>query len=374
MHFARTAVAAAVTALATAAHATTINIIDIGGVTGSPAELGFQVAAQYWGGLLTNNATINIEIGFGALAPNVIGSTGSRSMNYSVANWQSAIAATRSGSTIDQTAVLPPLVNGGITGLTVGVDGSGNNVVGVTAPLDGTQFASRVLWENTALVKALGGAVPSPGLADARVTFNSNFAFDFNPLDGITPGTMDFLGVAIHEMGHALGFVSGVDFFDFWGFPNGPGGGVLGYDLNDTSIFSALDMFRYGAPGVLDMRPGGSPYFSIDGGQTSLGAFSTGVYHGDGRQASHFKDAAGCTGQLGIMDPTFCFGQMGEVTGLDLAAFDAMGWNLSADALRYTTQSSAAIFASVVPEPATWALLGVAAAAGLRRRPRRAAQ
>ena len=193
------------------------------------------------------------------------------------------------------------------------------------------------------------------------MTFSSTFAFDFNPTDGITAGTFDFIGVAIHEMGHALGFVSGVDFFDVYGVtPTGLDVAALGYDLNDTSIFSALDMFRYSAPGELDFRTGGTPYFSIDGGATALfgNTFSTGRYNGDGNQASHWKDLGGCTGQLGIMDPNFCYGQMGEVSGLDLAAYDAMGWNLSVDALTYQGATSADIARAFgIPEPSTWALM-----------------
>jgi len=205
--------------------------------------------------------------------------------------------------------------------------------------------------------------------------------------------------VAIHEIGHALGFVSGVDFLDVYGKPNGPGGGLLGYDLNDTSIYSALDMFRYSndphdlAPGsgpVLDLSVGTGSYFSIDGGQTALfgNSFSTGSYNGDGHQASHWKDASGpnaCGPQLGIMDPTFCYGQMGDVTALDLAAFDAIGWNLSVDALanngsyHATTSTifgqhlsgSSAVFA---PEPGTWALMlgGFGAVGAILRRRRTA--
>lgn len=345
------------------AKAATINLIDQGGVTGSQAELGFNVAAAYWGSMFTNDATINLGVRFAPLDPNVIGSTGSRSVDFSVQGWENRINATKSGSLIDQSIVLPGLTGGGISGLTVGVDASGNNDNSVTALLDGSQRASQTLYMNSALVKAIGGALASPGALDGAVTFSSNFGFDFDPRDGITAGTFDFIGVAIHEIGHALGFVSGVDFFDYYGFPDGPGRGALGYDLNDTSIFSALDMFRYSAPGVLDMRVGGTPYFSIDGGATALfgNTFSTGSYNGDGRQASHWKDTAACAVGNGIMDPTFCFGQQGVVTGLDLAAFDAMGWNLKVDPLSTDyIRTSGDIFSgylATVPEPSTWAMM-----------------
>jgi len=356
----KTLMAAAVAAtLSTgAANAVVINLIDDGTVAGSASELGFQIAAEYWSELLVSDAVINLGISFAALSPGVIGSTGSTKSDFAIEDWHNTFNSTKSNSTIDQTIVLPSLSgpDNGISGLTAGVDATGNNDNTVTALLDGTQTASQTLYMNTSLIKGMLG-LDIPTLIDGNMSFSSDFSFDFDPTDGVDAGTFDFIGVAIHEMGHALGFVSGVDFFDIYG-TGGPGYGALGYDLNDTSIFSALDMFRYSAEDTLDFRTGGNSYFSIDGGKTALfgNTMSTGRYTGDGQQASHFKDLGGCSGQLGIMDPNFCFGQMGEVTGLDLASYDAMGWNLSQDALTYGSRTTAQIYAQV-PEPSTWAIL-----------------
>ncbi len=373
---------AAASLVAGSVDAATINLVDLGGVTGSQAEQGFRVAANYWGSLFTNNVTINLGVRFAPLDPGIIGSTGSKRLDYTVANWETRINATKSNSAVDRNIVLPTLTGGGASFITNGTADDGNDDTGVQFYNDAATTSSRVLYLNSSVVKAIGGSagsntctLASNANCDGRVTFSSNFNFDFNPGDGVTPGTFDFIGVAIHEIGHALGFVSGVDFLDYYGYPDGPGAGALGYSLNDTSIFSALDLFRYSndpnglAPGAgptLDLSVGGTRYFSIDGGATALfgNTFSTGSYNGDGRQVSHWKDASGanaCGPQLGIMDPTFCFGQTGVVTGLDLAAFDAIGWNLSANALTYrdfsTTKILRQYLGTTVPEPGTWALM-----------------
>ena len=376
---------AAVVGLSTSGQAAVINLVDLGGVKGSQAEQGFKIAAAYWGNMFTNNAVINLGVRFAPLAPNIIGSTGSRRTDQTVADWANAWNATKSASTLDQTAILPTLsVDGGISYIAQGVDGNGDQNELFKYYDAGTKTASQVLYLNSSVSKAIGLAVSSPGSLDGSVTFSSNFGFDFNPTDGLSPNTFDFIGVAIHEIGHALGFVSGVDLIDYYSYPNGPGRGALGYDFNDTSLFSALDMFRYSAdpdniaPGsdpAIDLTVDGLKYFSIDGGATALfgNSFSTGAYNGDGRQASHWKDTPNCQVGNGIMDPTFCFSQPGVITALDLAGFDAMGWNLRFDILKDPSYlaTTRQIYSLYAPEPASWAMMifgfGVVGAS-LRRR------
>jgi hypothetical protein len=79
------------------------------------------------------------------------------------------------------------------------------------------------------------------------------------------------------------------------------------------------------------------------------------------------------------MNPYICNGVGDSVKALDLALFDAIGWNLNLDVLQnqgydFTTAQMRADF---VPEPGTWALMiagfGLAGAALRRRAAGRAA-
>jgi hypothetical protein len=175
---------------------------------------------------------------------------------------------------------------------------------------------NRLLYLNTANAKALG-LMGANAAADASITFSSLFSWDFDQSNGVGAGLQDFVGVAIHEIGHALGFVSGVDIVD--GYIGNP------TNLDNYAIYSALDFFRFSAPGTLNLAAGDAAYFSLDGGTTNLGNFSTGSFYGDEEQASHWKDNLG----LGIMDPTMNpAGQINTPSALDLVAFDVIGWNL----------------------------------------------
>jgi hypothetical protein len=179
---------------------------------------------------------------------------------------------------------------------------------------------------STANVKAIG-IIPDYGTdstaLDGEISFNSTFSWDFNPDNGISSGSFDFVAVATHEIGHALGFLSGVDVLD----QNSPNGTTY-YNDNQFTHVSPLDLYRYSAQsrasGVIDWTADSrTKYFSIDAGLSSLGGFSTGRFHGDGRQASHWKDNLG----LGLLDPTLASGEIGQISALDRLAFDVIGYD-----------------------------------------------
>lgn len=227
----------------------------------------------------------------------------------------------------------------------------------------------------TANAKALGLVTAQQKLDGYIVLSDLNgqgVQWDASSSNTVSEGQLDLLSTAMHEIGHALGFVSGVD---------QPGAEAAIVNQLNANIYervnyaTTLDQFRYSASGTRDITYGSQrseKYFSVDGGRTSLAKFSTGadrIKGGDGFQASHWKqDISGSKKEekstsrstslvggilnfgggllglgsqyqtlseesdnntSGIMDPTLSIGQRSLVTDLDLKAFDAIGWDLS---------------------------------------------
>lgn len=338
------------------------NLTDRGGAApASQARAGFQAAADFWSTKFSDNITVNLDIGFTTLGAGILGSAGSENEVYSYSQFRAAIASDiTSADDATFSAGLPggssfnPYINRTFNN----PNGSGS----ATGYLDNDGDANNTQVRiNRATAKALGLLSGVTALADASITFSSLFSFDFDRTNGITAGTFDFVGVAIHEIGHALGFVSGVDILDI----NSPPANVNGPFADDLfNSVSPLDFTRFStasqtAGADLDWTADSrAKYFSLDGGAISVldNAWSLGKNFGDGQQASHWKDNGG----IGIMDPTFASGELGVVSSLDLRALDAIGFNLSS--------------VTAVPEPASVGLLalGSLTLGFMHRRKRRA--
>ncbi len=291
------------------------------------ALAGFQTAANRWASLLVDAVTVNINVNFTTLGAGILGQS---SQTASFLNYSSVRAAmigdAKSVSDFTAIGTLP------VSSIPLYINGTSDNPNGsgsLTPYLDNNGSSNNTTVRvTTANQKALGLLAGNAPGVDASISFNSNFAFDFNPADGITAGQYDFVGIASHEIGHALGFESGVDILD----TNSPGSGGTFFAADQFIYVSTLDLFRFSAgsvaalPGARDWSADTrAKYFSIDGGNTFLTQFATGVTHGDGSQASHWKDNLG----IGIMDPTAAPGEVLSISAFDTQAMDVIGWDLA---------------------------------------------
>jgi len=287
------------------------------------AKQAFVDAAAKWEALIQDPITILVDVDFGTTFfgddfenDQIIGATESPQFffnnNYPSVR-QSLINHAQVGSAESDLANALPVG-------TVPTDLGAVNTVLVTSPH----------------LRALGALPASytndnPALTPPRIGFNSDFGFDFNPNDGppqISPGLTDFDAVAVHELGHVLGFNSEV--------------GSRELDPASSLTVTIWDLFRF-RPSTANLANFGTAQRILSSGGTHVqfsgGAelgLSTGKPDGtggDGEQASHWKANEQSGTFIGIMDPTIPHGVRETLTSNDENTIDSFG---------YTTDPTAA--------------------------------
>ena len=278
------------------------------------AKQAFTTAAARWEALIQNPVTVVIDVDFGTsffggapFASNVLG--GAQAQLF--------------GDPSDYPDVRSRLISGAASADETTL----YNALPTSTVLTDRGPTAQVLT-SSAVFRALG-ALPAvanpatePGLSiPPRIAFNSAFAFDFDPTNGIDSDKTDFDAVATHEIGHVLGFTSRV--------------GASG-----SPVVSILDVFRF-RPGMSIgqftnaqriLTVGGSQIFFAGGPELGLSTGDLSGSGGDNQQASHWKDDAQTGSYIGIMDPTIPRGRRQTITSNDLLAYDTFGWRLMGSA------------------------------------------
>jgi hypothetical protein len=275
------------------------------------AVAAFAAAAARWEERLMNPVTVTIDVDYGPTrfgepwsSPNVLGSTSSAVFNLNSTQWRNFANAL-----IAQNPQYRYIYNN--------IPDTLFNTTAVVNPRPSGSLANLL---------AIGMAPATSSVPS--IGFNSNFTFDLDPSNGISSGQTDFDAVAVHEIGHALGFVS-----------------VIG----STNNARTWDIFRF-RPGVVKdtvsfrnsqrvLTPGpsatGGDHVFWDGAREWELSTATGSRTGgDGQQASHWRDDALRTAfplaerKIGIMDPNLASGVRDTIKLADLKALSIMGWKI----------------------------------------------
>ncbi len=261
------------------------------------AVTAIQLAETIIEGKFADPVEVVINIAYDNLGSGVLGATSS---NYKAAYYTTTRSSLYDGRDADD--VLQSLLPYGST-----------IPVRYTASSDTITNETRVFF-TYANYRAVVGTVGGTG---ASMVFNTQFTFDYDPSNGVN-GT-SFMDVIIHEVGHALGFTSGVDFrttdieaLDLYRFPLQDGD----YDYNPDI---AADFNT--APRLQD--------FNAPNGQHMSDLLSVEYRMEDGSpwQASHFREQGT---PIGIMDPAIGQGETlypDYFLQSDLDMLDAIGWD-----------------------------------------------
>ena len=281
------------------------------------AKAAFLNAAATWEALINTPITVVIDVDFGPTwfgeeyDTNVLGQTASQDLGDSGIYGE---------------------VRAALVGLAISDDRIGlyNQLPLSSVPTD-IGSTSYVLAPS-ALWRALGFIDPVADPANEQndlgdppaVGFNSDFNYDFDPSNGIGSNRIDFDSVAVHEIGHVLGFISDAGYKEL--------------SRNAPVAVTVWDIYRF-RPGItLDsfataqrvLSSGGSQDFFDGSREVALSTGRPDGTGGDREQSSHWKDDRLTGEYIGVMDPTLSDGERDTITENDLAALRSFGYAVGA--------------------------------------------
>lgn len=284
------------------------------------AKAAFQRAAAKWEAIIRTPITIILDVDFGTTRfgtpypSGVLGSTGTQTLPLTGPDLYLAVrdSLLEVADNAQQTAVYNALP---ANALPTDLGPVANSISGSTANFRALGALDPVA--NPATEPASFGPPPSIG-------FNSNFSFDFDPSDGIDFDKFDFDSTAVHEIGHALGFITDM--------------GIKELSPTRPVFPTTWDLFRFRPGGLVlnslgsrqrVMVAGGEQTYFAGGEEFALATGTPNGTNGDGNQGSHWKDFEQTGTYVGVMDPTGARGERLDLTAADLIALNYFGYQLN---------------------------------------------
>ncbi len=166
----------------------------------------------------------------------------------------------------------------------------------------------------TANMKALGLMAGDRAKLDGYILVNNfnDSLWSYDYLGTPPEGTLDFLSMAQHEIGHVLGVISGARYTEE----------TVG---KRAKTMTTMDLFRYSKEsaelGLNDLSYGREAFFSIDGQESALE-----LTNGEDYQLGHLLTST--NQDRALMGPTISLAERWSITGNDLKVLDAIGWDV----------------------------------------------
>jgi len=245
-------------------------------------------AAQLFTSTFSNHVVLNIDIGLGEINGAPLA--------------QGALGESESSGYITSYGVVTNALAGADAALVSSGQLSANALASSAAD------AGHNFFVTSAEAKALGLVNPSSGV-DGFIGLIAGSSL-YYPANGgaIGPGQYDAVGAAAHEISEVMGRI-----------------GMEGQSLGATSkVYTPLDLFRYTAPGALDLTPTAA-YFSTNGGLADLQNYNNPSNGGDAADwatsPTTAKDAFDAFGTPGVIE---------NVTATDLLEVAVLGFHVAA--------------------------------------------